>query len=149
MLFRSYEGVSELKEDSVERTKKEPTEKEKKESVCPACKVLWTFPDNKCGACGYVKMSKQSIQMVNGELLELSATNKQALTNNKHFYSELVYYAKQKGFKEGWAKHKYKEKFGVFPKAIPIETRPTSITTLKWIKSRFIAFNKSKARIAA
>lgn len=144
-----YEGVSQLKEDSIERTKKEPTEKEKKESVCPACKVLWTFPDNKCGACGYVKISKKHLQMVNGELLELAATNQQSFNHNKHFYSELVYYARQKGFKDGWAKHKYKEKFGVFPKAIPVEVRPTSVTTLKWIKSRFIAYNKSKVRLAA
>ena len=37
----------------------------------------------------------------------------------------------------------------LMPNGIPVEVRPTSITTLKWIKSRFIAFNKSKARIAA
>ena len=37
-----YEGVTELKEGG-EKAKKEPTEKEKKEAVCPACKVLWTF----------------------------------------------------------------------------------------------------------
>ena len=144
-----YEGVTELKDSSNKKAKKEPTEKEKKEAVCPACKVLWTFPDDKCGACGFTKMKKAGIDMVKGELLELVASNKQAVASNRHFYSELVYYAKQKGFKEGWAKHKYKEKFGVFPQAITVENRPTSVTTLKWIKSRFIAYNKSKARLAA
>lgn len=144
-----YEGVTELKDSAVEKAKKEPTEKEKKEAVCPACKVLWTFPDDKCGACGFTKMKKAGIDMVKGELLELVASNKQAVASNRHFYSELVYYAKQKGFKEGWAKYKYKEKFGVFPQAIAVEVRPPSTTTLKWIKSRFIAFNKSKARLAA
>lgn len=144
-----YEGVTELKDSAVEKTKKEPTDKEKKEAVCPACKVLWTFPDNKCGACGFIKAQKTHVDMVNGELLELVASNKQAVASNRHFYSELVYYAKKKGYKEGWAKHKYKEKFGIFPQAIPVEVRPPSTTTLKWIKSRFIAFNKSKARLAA
>jgi superfamily II DNA or RNA helicase len=144
-----YEGVTELKDSAVEKAKKEPTEKEKKAAVCPACKVLWTFPDNKCGACGFTKAQKTHVDMVNGELLELVASNKQAVASNRHFYSELVYYAKKKGFKEGWAKYKYKEKFGVFPQAIPVEVRPPSTTTLKWIKSRFIAFNKSKARLAA
>jgi len=144
-----YEGVTELKDSAVEKAKKEPTDKEKKEAVCPACKVLWTFPDNKCGACGFTKAQKTHVDMVNGELLELVASNKQAVASNRHFYSELVYYAKKKGFKEGWAKYKYKEKFGVFPQAIPVEVRPPSTTTLKWIKSRFIAFNKSKARLAA
>jgi DNA repair protein RadD len=144
-----HEGVTELKESSIERAKKEPTEKEKKEAVCPACKVLWTFPTNKCGSCGFEKPKKPQIDMVNGELLELVASSKQAVASNRHFYSELVYYAKQRGYKEGWAKHKYKEKFGVFPQAISVENRPTSVSTLKWIKSRFIAYNKSKARLAA
>jgi hypothetical protein len=94
-------------------------------------------------------MKKAGVDMVKGELLELVASNKQAVASNRHFYSELVYYAKKKGYKDGWAKHKYKEKFGVFPQAIQVEVRPPSTTTLKWIKSRFIAFNKSKARLAA
>ena len=144
-----YEGVSELKDSAVEKAKKEPTEKEKKEAICPACKVLWTFPENKCGSCGFVKAKKATVDMVDGELLELAANNRQSVASNKHFYSELVYYAKLKGYKEGWAKHKYKEKFGIFPQGISVENRPTSVDTLKWLKSRFIAYSKSKARIAA
>jgi len=139
-----YEGVTELKESAVERVKKEPTEKEKKEAVCPACKTLWTFQSNICGSCGFEKKPPTGVTSVNGELLELVASNSKGIIDNKQFYSELLYYCKNKGYKDGWAAHKYKERFGVFPRAIPQEVRPTSIQTMKWIKSRMIAYSKSK-----
>ena len=139
-----YEGVTELKESATEKTKKEPTEKEKKEAVCPACKALWIFKSNICGSCGFEKKPPTGVTSVNGELLELMASNSKGIIDNKQFYSELLYYCKNKGYKDGWAAHKYKERFGVFPRAIPEEIRPTSIQTMKWIKSRMIAYSKSK-----
>ena len=127
----------------------EPTIKEKKEAICPACKVLWTFSGKICGACGLEKKKPTEISMVNGELLELQATNAKLVIDNKQFYSELLYYAKVKKYKEGWAAQKYKEKFGVFPRSIPKEIAPTSPQTVKWIKSRMIAYSKAKTRVAA
>jgi len=143
-----YEGVTELKEGG-EKAKKEPTLKEKKDAICPACKVLWTFPGKICGGCGYERKPKQPLSMVNGELLELAETNKKLMIDNKQFYAELLYYSKQKGYKEGWASHKYKEKFGVFPRSIPKDIAPPSAQTMKWLKSRRIAYVKAKERAAA
>jgi superfamily II DNA or RNA helicase len=143
-----YQGVTELNEGG-EKAKKEPTLKEKKEAICPACKVLWTFSGKVCGSCGYERKPKPGVSMVNGELLELAQTNKKLMIDNKQFYAELLYYSKQKGYKEGWASHKYKEKFGVFPRSIPKEIAPPSTQTMKWIQSRRIAYVKGKERLAA
>lgn len=143
-----YQGVTELSEGG-EKAKKEPTLKEKKEAICPACKVLWTFSGKVCGSCGYERKPKPGVSMVNGELLELAETNKKLMIDNKQFYAELLYYSKQKGYKEGWASHKYKEKFGVFPRSIPKDIAPPSTQTMKWIKSRRIAYVKGKERLAA
>ena len=54
-----------------------------------------------------------------------------------------------KEYKEGWAAQKYKEKFGVFPRSIPKEMQPTSQKTMKWIRSRNIAYAKAKEKVAA
>jgi superfamily II DNA or RNA helicase len=143
-----YQGVTELSEGG-EKAKKEPTLKEKTEAICPACKVLWTFSGKVCGSCGYERKPKPGVSMVNGELLELAETNKKLMIDNKQFYAELLYYSKQKGYKEGWASHKYKEKFGVFPRSIPKDIAPPSTQTMKWIKSRRIAYVKGKERLAA
>lgn len=143
-----YEGVTELKSGG-EKAKKEPTEREKKQSVCPACQVLWTFPSNKCGACGFEKIIKNGIVNVQGELQEIAAAGKETFVDSRKFHAELLYYARSQGYKDGWAAHKYKERFGVYPKNTPAQPVPTSITTQKWIKSRMIAWAKSKARMAA
>ena len=141
------DGVKRLK-DGGEKAKKEPTEREKKEAKCPACGVLWTFPDNKCGGCGYVRPQRNHIAAVPGELEELATANKKLTIGNQDFYSQVLYYARVKGFNEGWAAHKYKEKFGVFPRGLAKTTATPSVDTLNWIKSRAIAFAKTKAKTA-
>lgn len=139
-------GVTVLKE-SGESPKKEPTEKEKKESKCPKCNALWTGGDT-CLSCGYIRIRMPMIEAVPGELKELEAANKKLVINNQDFYSELIFYAKIKGYKTGWAYHKYKEKFNMPPNGLSSIPKHPSQTTLNWIKSRTIAFAKSKARAA-
>ena len=139
------EGVTDL-DDSVEKTKKELTEKEKASAKCPACSSLWIWNSNVCGFCGHEKRLKQVIAVA-GELHELGMTNRQALAENQNFYSELLYYAKSRDYKDGWAAFKYKEKYGYWPNGLQKTTRPTSVTTANFIKSRNIAWSKAKARV--
>lgn len=139
------QGVTELESGDAEKAKKEPTEKEKKEAKCPKCSVLWTWPSNRCGVCGYEKPIK-SIASVPGELQELQGAGNLARQVNQDFYSELLYFAKMRGYKDGWAAYKYQEKFGVMPRGLVAAPKPTSIGTQQWIKSRNIAWAKSKAR---
>jgi DNA repair protein RadD len=64
-----------------------------------------------------------------------------------HFYGELKCYAQRQGYRDGWAANKYKERVGVWPNAhkdAPLQV--PSPETLSWIKSRAIAWAKSKAR---
>jgi superfamily II DNA or RNA helicase len=138
------EGVTEL-ENGSEVAKKEPTDQEKKEAKCPACGALWVWPDRICGECGYEKPTKQILN-VPGELTELETTKREALSENQNFYSELLYYAKMRGYKEGWAAHKYKEKYGVYPKGLHTKPQATSSKTANWIKSKNIAWAKAKAK---
>jgi len=142
-----HEGVKRLKEGG-EKAKKEPTEKEKKESKCPACGIVWTFPDGKCGNCGHIRPARNQVAAVPGELLELQTANSKLKISNQDFYSQILHYARAKGFKEGWASHKYKEKFGVYPRGLSQMAKPPTQETLNWIKSRAIAYAKSKARTA-
>jgi len=138
------EGVTDL-DDSAEKTKKEPTEKEKASAKCPACSSLWVWDSNVCGFCGHEKRLKQVIAVA-GELHELGMTSRQALVENQNFYSELLYYAKSRDYKDGWAAFKYKEKYGYWPNGLQKTTRPTSVTTANFIKSRNIAWSKAKAK---
>jgi hypothetical protein len=60
------------------------------------------------------------------------------------FHRELLWVARQRGYKPGWAAYKHKEKFGVWPQersAPPPMPPPPS--TLAWVRSRQIAYAKS------
>ena len=138
-----HDGVTELKTGG-EVTKREPTEREKKAAKCPACAALWTSSNNTCSSCGHVRQALSSIISIAGTLEELDKANKKLQIQNTHFYSELVYYGRMKGYKEGWAAIKYREKFDTYPNGLKVEPRPPSQQTLSWIKSRMIAYSKSK-----
>jgi superfamily II DNA or RNA helicase len=141
------EGVKELK-DGAESAKKEPTEKEKKQSKCPACNGLWTSKTDTCDECGHVRESKKMFESVAGELVEFGGVARKAETNATQFYAEILYYSRLQGYKDGWAAYKYKEKFGIFPSRYlsGIEPQPPSNKTLGWIKSRNIAYAKGRQR---
>lgn len=141
-------GVSELTEDG-EKAKKEPSERQKKECKCPKCSALWTSKDDKCANCGHIRIKLPTVSSVPGEMLELSAANAKLDITRQAFYSQILYYARSRGFKDGWAAHKYKEKFGSFPRGLKQVAEPVTKETAGWIKSRAIAFAKSKARLAA
>jgi superfamily II DNA or RNA helicase len=137
------EGVTEL-QNGTETAKKEPEEKEKKDAKCPACGALWVWSGRECGECGYERPVKQIIN-VPGELTELETTKRELLTENQKFYSELIYYSRMRGYKEGWAAHKYKERYGAFPRGLTTNPEPITYKTSSWIKSKNIAWAKSKA----
>jgi len=141
------DGVTELTKDG-EKAKKEPTEKEKKEAKCPACSSLWTSRDNVCSSCGYQRPVK-SVASVAGELQELDGKSINPLQDRQQFYSELLHYSRMRGYKDGWVAHKYKDKFGVFPRGVEQKTIPTSRKTFNWIQSQNIKWAKSKSRAAA
>ena len=78
-----------------------------------------------------------------GEMVELEG---KAITiaDKQKFYSELIYMTQTRGYKEGWAAWKFKEKFGVFPRSLQKVPTTPSLTTLSWLKSRAIAYSKRK-----
>jgi superfamily II DNA or RNA helicase len=143
-LFR--DGVKKLSSEVETRSRKEPTDREKKDAKCPSCSALWTSSDDKCDNCGFIRVKIKHIMNIPGTLEELKASNAKLQINNQEFYSQVIYYARSRGFKNGWAAHKYKEKFNVFPRGLKLDPKPPTPETLRWIKSRAIAFSKGKAK---
>lgn len=136
-------GVTKL-DDKVEKAKKEPTEREKNESKCPKCGFLWPARADTCPSCGHVRQRKNDILPVAGVMEELFSGNKGGRDDRQSFYSELIHVAQQKNYNPGWAKHQYREKFGVWPRGLSETPVPASLKTLNWLKSRRIAYIKKK-----
>jgi hypothetical protein len=57
----------------------------------------------------------------------------------------LIHVAMERGYKPGWAAHKYKEKFGTWP---PQGSSPRPILPIlevrSWVRSRLIAYAKGR-----
>lgn len=139
------DGVRSLR-GKQEKAKKEPTEKIKNESKCPSCGYLWPKNSDTCPACGHVRKRRNQIDAVAGELIELVSGIKAKKDDKQIFYSELLYIAEQRRYNPNWASHKYREKFGVWPKGLAVTTIPPSMTTQKWIRSKDIQWAKRRDR---
>lgn len=139
-----YSGVSEL-DDGKEKPKPEPTDKEKKAAKCPKCNALWVGSTDTCASCGFVREPVNQVVNVSGETFELSdAKEKFDKQTKQAWLSQLINYSRSKGYQDGWFKHKYREKFGVWPKNLSLEPLPVSPEVSSWIRSRQIAYSKRR-----
>src|SRR3990167_1963413 len=70
------EGVSKL-DDGAEKTKPEPTEKEREAAKCPVCHALWPGNSDLCTHCGHVRQRRNEVIEVAGQLFELDNKKKE------------------------------------------------------------------------
>jgi DNA repair protein RadD len=134
-------------DDGRERQKAEPKAKEALPKKCGKCFFLKPPKVLICPACGFKPEPKCDVVNKDGELVEFSARGVKRQTKSTDrigFYRELKYFANASGYKSGWVAHKYKEKFGDWPKGLDHwSPAPPSPETLGWIRSRQIAFAKA------
>ena len=138
------EGVESL-DDNKEKPKKEPTEKEKKDAKCRVCDHVWPVKSDICPNCGCVREKKPMIEVIPGALEELGGVA--GRQDRQRFYSELLFIAQMKNYNPHWAAHKYREKFGVWPRGLDEGSSVPTPATINWVKSRQIAWAKAQRKI--
>jgi DNA repair protein RadD len=118
---------------------------------CPQCAFLKPPRTSKCPACGFKAEAIDDTEVAEGELIEITGRTKRrdaaSRDDKAAFYAQLKGYAQGRGHPSGWAAHRFREKFDVWPnsyKDVPA-LQPTP-KVLSWIKSRHIAWAKSKQR---
>jgi len=134
--------------DSGKKTKGIHEKKIKLPRACPKCAYLKPPGSRECPVCGFAAVATSKVETEEGELAELTSKKeqlgKQWTTQVKlNFYAELLGYARQKGYKDGWAYHAYKQRIGVGPPSRPIPLAP-SPATLSWIRHLNIARAKQR-----
>jgi superfamily II DNA or RNA helicase len=139
-------GVSKL-DDGAEKTKPEPSDEEKERAKCPACGAVWVGNQDTCVNCGHARVRHNEVVDVAGELVELTAGGKDKVPGpeKERWFQELLGYAISKGYKDGWAWHKYQQKFKVKP---VWEKKPATPTreVIGWIISQSIRAAYAKNR---
>lgn len=128
-------------------------EERKELKPCPKCGYVdhykgLTHSERACPNCGFVaERPKRPTETVDEDLQQIK---KGATKEDKQrFYSELLGIANDRGRSQGWAAHKYRAKFGVWPRGlneVPISPSPG---TVSWVKSQDIRYAKAKAKEAS
>ena len=134
------DGEQRFNEKQLTKDKKEAKVKE-----CPQCTQQMVGLRCKCGYEIPIKEQLESTDEILTKLSPEQRNRKHTKENKSVFYSELLLYSRTKGYKDGgWANHKYKERYGVWPNAIKPQMLANGISdeTKKYITSTQIRYSK-------
>lgn len=115
---------------------------------CPKCAHVHP-PRQTCPHCGHTYPRRNTIEHLPGKLVALgsgSITSVEGLQQD--VYSQLLYVAQQRGWKDGAASHRFKALFGRWPDGLKREPRVPTQKTLNWIRSEQIRWAKSTEKTA-
>lgn len=86
---------------------------------CSSCTYLKPAGVHKCPSCGFSPEKVEDVEVIDGDLEQIKGGKKQFDKNTKQaWWSGLLWYVDAYGKKQGWAAHKYREKFGVWPRGL-------------------------------
>lgn len=108
-----------------------------------------------CPHCGFLpKRQPDAIVFREGELARVDRQTRTVQpvsdpNERMRWHAMLAGIAAQRGYKPGWVAFKFKEKFGSWPASRHIQPMQPSAEILSWVRSRNIAWAKSKAKQAA
>jgi len=123
-----------------------------KDAPCVSCGFVST--KHKCPACGFAPEKRADVEVIEGELYEITDADPASKRNRKEtkdqkaeFFAGLKHYGRSKGYSPGWAAHKYRERYGVWPNAHrDVSAKPPGDEVLSFIRHLNI---KSARRRAA
>lgn len=115
--------------------------KEPREIVCTNCGNVFSG-QRECPRCGHELIpSTEAIPYKKADLKKVQKTDPAV------FYAMLLFYAKERKYKDGWANHTYFKKYGVWPthgSVNEIEPIQPNTEVSKFIQSRLIAYRKAR-----
>jgi superfamily II DNA or RNA helicase len=128
-----------------------PQEKQKQ---CDRCRSFLKRGALSCSVCGHQCVADTTV-VIKGELAELTHTEtkepkrkkREPKSEEQAFYSGLIDFAQRRGWSEGWAAHKFKERFGVWPRKlekVPMTPRKAVMDFIAESAKKYRANEKEK-----
>jgi DNA repair protein RadD len=118
---------------------------------CTKCSAI-RVAGEPCRACGFLpQRPPQAIVFRDGDLAAVDRHHRtaKAVANpdvRVRWHAMLMHIATMRGYKAGWAAHKFREKFGTWPAARTVTPLEPSAEVLSWVRSRDIAYAKARAK---
>ena len=95
-----------------------------------------------CPKCGHVARKASEVVAEDGELELVSKKRKAKVEDKQRIWSELLAVKLAKGYSDGWAAHKYRAYFGVWPRGLQDVCAEPSPEIYSFITSQNIRFAK-------
>jgi len=129
-----------IREERNARERDEPLPKE-----CTACGFVKPAKVAECPSCGFKPERQSDVEFADGELAEVKGGKRKFTKAEKQgWWSGLLWIAQERSYAKGWASHKYREKFKVWPKGLDDRPARPSAEVKNWVKSRQIAWAKQQ-----
>jgi superfamily II DNA or RNA helicase len=125
-------------------------------TTCPECSAV-RWEGRPCSSCGWRPAPRaRAVDVADGELGRVGRDRRVKAQDygpddRRRFHAQLLYIARERGYAQGWAAHKFKEKFGSFPDSppwSPPSPLPPDDATRSWVRSRQIAYAKAMQKAA-
>tara|TARA_Y100000361_G_scaffold153606_1_gene175860 strand:- start:356 stop:1843 length:1488 start_codon:yes stop_codon:yes gene_type:complete len=127
------------------RKPNKPRNIENQPYTCVECNTVYkpTKNEPECPMCLHVPTKKEKAVLIKqGRLIEVTKKEKVEPEHKKHFYGQVLYYARQKGYNDGWASWIFKDKYKHFPANKQVSPISPSKDVLNYIKH----YNIKKAK---
>jgi DNA repair protein RadD len=121
---------------------------------CSQCSAMRTAGEP-CSHCGFFpKARAEALVFRDGELGLVDRKTRTVVASSDpnermKWHAMLMYIAAERGYRPGWAAYKYKEKFGTWPPARTIKPMQPTPEVLAWVRSRMVAYAKSRQKETA
>ncbi len=119
-------------------------QEEPKPKKCPSCSYVKPPKIHECPACGFKPERQSEVEVEAGELVRLDRGKKPTRDEKQAAYSALLWMAREKGRKLGWAAYIYRDIFGVWPRGLDDTPAPASEALISFVRSRDIRHAKRK-----
>src|SRR5690606_29532879 len=139
-------GVQELDDGSRKKATRKVERPVPEPRKCPKCAHVHRARPT-CPSCGFEYPRPSRIVHAPGELFERTVAMPPA--ERREVHAQLLWLARVRGKKDGWAYHLTKERTGAYPTGPLPEPKPPSPELERWVTSQLIRWVKSQKRNAA
>lgn len=113
---------------------------------CPSCHFMKPAKVHACPSCGFAPEVQSDVLVGDGELVKMDRKKPIKRETGQWIYSQFLGYAESKGYKTGWAFHKYAEFTGKEARGLRQVSAEPTVEIIGWIKSRQIAAAKAQQK---
>ena len=144
-------------EDFIRDDRPDKDAKKRKERLpkpCPVCTYLLAPGTRVCPSCGHERKPVSSVVCEEGELVEIGVGKKKKTKEaadhdtKQRWFSGLLYIARERGYKDGWAANKYREKFEGWPRGLSDQSAFPDAAISSWVKASQIRWAKRREKDA-